>query len=399
MRISTASRYDTTIANLQQRQSDLSRVGIQMSSGKRVNQASDDPTAAARADRAYNQQQRIASQQRSMETSRGTMQLAESALGQAGELLQSARETIVAAGDTTFGGPERTALARQLQSVRDQLLALANQGDGVTGYTFGGQGATHAPFQNAVGAVGYSGGPGQAQLSQVEDMPTTVDGENVWLRARSGNGVFVTASDAANTGQAWIDAGEVAQPAALADATYEIVFTDIGGGAFTYDVLADGQPTAQAGVPYESGKAINIDGMAMRITGAPADGDRFTTRPAQPELSPFQALDRAIAVLGDPNASRGQVSQAVSNGLRDVDAASAHLQGARAQAGAALNRLDGIDTRNQDRALWAKSVQSGAEDLDMIAAVSKFQNQQTGYQAALQSYGMVQRLSLFDYIK
>jgi hypothetical protein len=34
---------------------------------------------------------------------------------------------------------------------------------------------------------------------------------------------------------------------------------------------------------------------------------------------------------------------------------------------------------------------SRAEDLDMLQAISKFQNQQTGYEAALKSYSMVQR--------
>ena len=41
---------------------------------------------------------------------------------------------------------------------------------------------------------------------------------------------------------------------------------------------------------------------------------------------------------------------------------------------------------------------SNAEDLDMVQAISSFQNQQTGYDAALKSYSMVQRLSLFQYI-
>jgi flagellar hook-associated protein 3 FlgL len=113
----------------------------------------------------------------------------------------------------------------------------------------------------------------------------------------------------------------------------------------------------------------------------------------------FEALDRAIATLKSPAANPGQVAQAVNSGLRDLDAVMGHLQAARAAAGSTLNRLDMLEARNQDRALWAKSVQSDAEDLDMVQAVSTFQNQQTGYQAALQSYAMVQRLSLFDYVK
>ena len=42
---------------------------------------------------------------------------------------------------------------------------------------------------------------------------------------------------------------------------------------------------------------------------------------------------------------------------------------------------------------------SRAEDLDLTAAISDFQNKQIGYQAALQTYASVQRLSLFDFIK
>ena len=34
----------------------------------------------------------------------------------------------------------------------------------------------------------------------------------------------------------------------------------------------------------------------------------------------------------------------------------------------------------------------------MVQAVSDFQNQQTGYDAALKVYSMVQRMSLFDYV-
>ena len=34
----------------------------------------------------------------------------------------------------------------------------------------------------------------------------------------------------------------------------------------------------------------------------------------------------------------------------------------------------------------------------MVKAISEFQNQQSGYDAALKAYASVQRLSLFDYL-
>ena len=398
MRVSTAFRYESTVDNLQRRQRDMSEAQLQMTNGKRINRPSDDPTGAARAERAFISQQRIVSDQRAVDASRNAMVLAESALGQAGDLMQAARETVVASGNGSYSPGERAAQAARLQQYRDQLLALANQGNGAGGFLFGGQGASAIPFLDTASGVQAAATGGASQLSGSEQMPVTVDGQAIWLGVASGNGVFVTGAAPANSGSAFVDAGSVTNPAALTGASYQIVFAGSGAGS-SYSVLRDGQPTAQAGLPYVSGGVLTVDGMSLHIKGVPAAGDRFTVEPSAPDLDTFAALDRAIAVLKDPQANAGHVSQAVNNGLRDIDAVMGRLQAARAEAGSALNRLDSIDNRNQDRALWAKSVQSDAEDLDMVQAVSDFQNKQTSYQAALQSYASVQRLSLFDYIK
>ena len=56
-------------------------------------------------------------------------------------------------------------------------------------------------------------------------------------------------------------------------------------------------------------------------------------------------------------------------------------------------------TGNQDaRNIQLEGDRSRAEDLDMVQGISDFQQTQMGYQAALQSYAMVQKLSLFNYI-
>ena len=398
MRVSTAFRYESTVDNLQRRQRDMSEAQLQMTNGKRINRPSDDPTGAARAERAFISQQRIVSDQRAVDASRNAMVLAESALGQAGDLMQAARETVVASGNGSYSPGERAAQAARLQQYRDQLLALANQGNGAGGFLFGGQGASAIPFLDTASGVQAAATGGASQLSGSEQMPVTVDGQAIWLGVASGNGVFVTGAAPANSGSAFVDAGSVTNPAALTGASYQITFAGSAAGS-SYSVLRDGQATAQAGVPYVSGGVLTVDGMSLHIKGVPAAGDRFTVEPSAPELDTFAALDRAITVLKDPQANAGHVSQAVNNGLRDIDAVMGRLQAARAEAGSALNRLDSIDNRNQDRALWAKSVQSDAEDLDMVQAVSDFQNKQTSYQAALQSYASVQRLSLFDYIK
>lgn len=392
-RVSNTSRYESAVSVLQRRQAEMSQAQLQMTSGKRVNKPSDDPTAAARAERAFIAQERIESAQRSVGVSRNAMALTESALGQAGDLLQSAREKLIAAGNGSYSPAERAALAVDLMQLRGQLLAVANQTDGAGGYIFGGQGTTTPPFVDSAAGVNFAGTGGQGQLSMSEQMPTSVDGEAVWLTAHSGNGVFVTSAAATNTGSGFIDAGGVADPTLLTGGSYQIQFT-VAAGVTTYNVL----PAGPSG-PYTSGGAISFDGINVAVSGAPDNGDTFDINPSTPDMDPFEAIDRAVAVLRDPNAARGLVSQAVTSGVRDIDAVMGHFSAARSVAGAALSRLDAIEARNQDRDLWAKSVQSDAEDLDMVQAVSDFQNKQTSYQAALQSYAMVQRMSLFDYLK
>ena len=396
MRIATANRYEAAVDSLQRRQRDMAEANIQMTNGKRINRPSDDPTGAARAERAAIVQLRITSEQRSMQASRSAMTLAEAALGQAGDVLQDARERLAAAGNGSYGAAERAALAAQLAQYRGQLMTLANQVNGADGFLFGGQGNTATPFVDTLTGVLADAPGGQSQLSSTEQMPATVDGRAIWLGARSGNGVFVTSASATNTGNGWIGAGSTGLP--QVNDRYAITFANDAGN-LSYSVEKNGAATALSGLPYRPGMAILVDGLSVTVKGAPADGDSFSLNPSTADLSPFAALDAAIATLGNATANAGQAAQAVNSGLRDLDAVMGHLQAARSEAGSALKRLDTIDGRNQDRALWAKSVQADAEDVDMLQAISTFQNQQTGYQAALQSYAMVQRMSLFDYVK
>ena len=99
MRVSTANTYDVSIDAIARRHEELRRSQEQLSTTKRVNRGSDDPAAAARAERARAGIERTEANQRAVDASRTAMSLAESSLGDATNLLQHARETIVSAGN------------------------------------------------------------------------------------------------------------------------------------------------------------------------------------------------------------------------------------------------------------------------------------------------------------
>ena len=409
MRIVTAYAYDTAIANLQKRQESLSETQTQLTSGKRVNRASDDPTAAARAERALASIARSDANKRALDASANVMGIAESALGDSVELLQSARETLVAAGNGSYSDGERKALAIKLREIRNQLLNVANRPDGGGGYVFGGQGASLPPFVDNTTGVSFEAQGGELLASSSEKLNLTVDGEQIFLKSKTGNGIFTTGPKlGSNSGKAWINSGNVTDPSSLpypssggTSPSYEIRFTT-SGTTRNYEVFDTSTipETSLSTGTFTSGKAIQIpgQGMSVAVSGEPANGDVFSIGESTNSQSVFKTLDDTIASLSQDNVLGSAVQQITTSGITGLDSVLNNLQGARSAVGESLNRMDGIESRISALKLAAQQEKSTAEDLDMTEAISKFQGQQTGYQVALQSYAAVQQLSLFNYI-
>jgi flagellar hook-associated protein 3 FlgL len=150
----------------------------------------------------------------------------------------------------------------------------------------------------------------------------------------------------------------------------------------------------------DAGEALmlTVDGRAAwlqaRVPTDPTDPNSPTT-----ELSVFTALDQLSAALLDDTLGADEISAAVRQGLGDIDTVSDNLSAWRSRAGDALNRADGIGERIAQYKLDAQAARSSAEDLDMVQAISDFQNQQSGYDAALKTYSIVQKMSLFEYLR
>ena len=70
MRINTANQFERSVETLQQRQQSLHAAQERITTGKRVLRPSDDPAAAARAERALAQQYRVDADRRGLDASK-----------------------------------------------------------------------------------------------------------------------------------------------------------------------------------------------------------------------------------------------------------------------------------------------------------------------------------------
>lgn len=400
-RLSTANQYDIALRNIGQRQTSLSNLQENLTSGKRVVRPSDDPVAAAQAERAITRMSRNETDLRALDMQRNTMALAESTLGEAGDAMQAFRELVVSAGNGTHTQTERDAIAQQLMSLRDQILAYANRKDSNGLPLFQALGSAQSPFAGAAPTLNFAGLPGQHASGNTQ-IAKVLDGEAAWMSVPTGNGVFEVSLGAANTGKAWADVGQVTNPSALTGNDYSITFSVVGG-VTTYDVVNTTTATpVLSGQPYTTPTTIAFDGMSLKITGAPNNGDSFDIAPSQ-QTNVFQVLENAISTIKnggniDGSTDYGSLTHGITRGLTELDSSMNRLQSSRGLAGDLLNRADRIEGEMDIRAVQLEDDRSRAEDLDMIKGISDFQNQQVGYEAALKSYAQVQQLSLFKFI-
>jgi flagellar hook-associated protein 3 FlgL len=226
----------------------------------------------------------------------------------------------------------------------------------------------------------------------------------------------------------------VGNTAALAQATpgapdypkYDITFTALdstttpGTTTVTYNIVetppvsGPGPLVSGATASYPTGGPASFDitgvpGLSFTVKGTPPASDKTTgatiigspavgdTISIEPKRSVFSVLDTAIRDIGGA-ANANAASQAIAQALKNIDTGMARVSAVRGQAGDLLGRADRITATNEKRNIEQEGNRSRAEDLDMIKGISDFQNQQTGYQAALQSYAQVQKLSLFNFI-
>jgi flagellar hook-associated protein 3 FlgL len=133
------------LAALAQSQQEENTALLQISSGRRVNQPSDDPAAAAVLVQNQAQAAKNVQYQSSLSAIQGQLQMADSTLSSVVTTLQRAISLGVEGATGTMSDADRAALVNELQGIQTQLISMANisyQGR----YIFAGTATGTTPF-------------------------------------------------------------------------------------------------------------------------------------------------------------------------------------------------------------------------------------------------------------
>jgi flagellar hook-associated protein 3 FlgL len=376
----------------------LSRTQNQLSTGKRLQTAADDPAASVHVlelQRALSASEQYKS---NSVNAKNRLNLEETTLADATSVLQRVRELALQANSPVLDSSTRNLLTAEIRTKMDELMAMANRQDATGDFLFSGYASATQPFARpANGAVQYQADSGERQqvIAPGQKVADGHSGDQVFLKVPEGNGVFAVSDTQTNTGTGVLGGASVVDRSLWDRSSYTVNFTAPGN----YEVRDSANALISSG-SYQSGAAITFRGISFSLSGAPAAGDQFKVRPAASE-SMFATIDKLISLTSTPVSSAAD-SVKLSNGLaavlQQLSQGIDHLSSVRAEVGSRLSAIDVADGARDSFGVENQRLLSELQDVDYAEAVTRMNRQLLSLQAAQSSYAKLANLSLFNYL-
>jgi flagellar hook-associated protein 3 FlgL len=238
MRITFSSGQAATMADLESASAELTRRQREVSSGKRIQAPSDDPSAWAAGVRERSEIASVDQYVSSADSATSRLTVVDTVLSDLVTKLTAARSAVVAGQGTIQTDSQREATAKELEGLRDSVFDDMNTTFRGTYLFSGGKGLTAPYVKNSDGSVStYQG-----------------DGNNISVDIDRSRAVQVS-----------LDGSEVAQGTAADDifATFDKVIAAVRGGDQT--AMADGLKALEAAfdraVRVQSGVGANLNAL------------------------------------------------------------------------------------------------------------------------------------------
>lgn len=397
-RISTSMMFNQSVSLMMAKQAKLSHLEQQIATGSKIVSAKDDPVAAGTAvglDRSLAALDRMKLNAGNVQNRLGVQ---ENTLAQVNDLMARVNDLTIQASNPALSAADKKTLITEVNQIRDGLLSLANADDGTGRYVFGGTNDGDPPFAKINGKVVYRGDQTQRQVEVGPDtyVRDALPGSEIFMRIATGDGFVDGSAAAGNTGNGVLTNITRDGSDSWNGQGFSVRFTT----GTQYEVV-DGAGNVTGTGTYKAGDDLEVNGVRLRITGAPAAGDSFSVQAAS-SRDIFSTMDNLVAALGADTGTTAQMTaqqNQLQSALRDVARASERMIDSRAAGGAQLKALDNAAEMREANGVTLKTTLSQMRDLDYADALSQYQLQSTALQAAQTIFSQMQSMSLFNKLR
>ena len=402
MKISNSYLFDQATKNIQTAQSDVSKSREQIASGKSLVRPSDDTSKLRSIEILKSQQHKVESYKNSMNYLTDRFQLEESVLQSASDILIRLKDLAIQAANDSMSSSDRDIVSTEVNSLKDELLSIANTRDVEGNFIFSGSKTGSQPFKvnGTTGEVSYEG-DNRRLFTSVSDsrmLQSNTDGTQVFLPVSRTTTEF-TMSGVESAGAYNFRIGD-----SVLEFNVEEPLSDAKIKASIEESLLSSSIDGKVSVVVANGKAavqLTLTGQAgIALSGIEVTQDDADSTPLNVSVSSTNVVgvDFFKMVSDFSTALSGNTRSNIDRAISELSSAQEKIAGSLGEIGSKLNTLERQKDINADLGLRVDQMLSSEEDLDYAKAVTQFNAELVRLEATQASFAKVAQLSLFQFI-
>ncbi len=402
MKISNSFLFDQAIKNIQISQSDVAKSRERIASGKSLVRPSDDTSKLRSIEILKSQQRKIESFDQTINFLTDRYKLEESVLGSASDILIRLKELAIQASNDTLSITDRDIIGVEVESLRDELIAIANTRDVEGNFIFAGSKTENQPYvlDQDTGSVSYEGDNRRlfAAVSETRNIQSNTDGSEIFRGVDREKRTFeLEGIDRAGTFNFRVGKSVI-------EIEIESPLTEEGIARSVESALARSEISSEVDVELVDGipnllvtltglESLALDGIEVTQGDASSNPlDVTETSSERVGIAFFEMIGDFLTAL--KNDDRGDIARSVS----ELTSAQENMAISLGSIGAKLNNLERQGDINADYRFRLDQLLSGEEDLDYAKAVTQFNAEMVRLEATQASFAKVAQLSLFQFI-
>lgn len=403
MRIPTFHQFERQAAVISRQFDEMRHLQQQMSSGKKITAASDDPVLANQIEETQTFIEELNGYYRNGVLVQNRCQYYQTAMQGALNSMTNLNSDLLRVSTGVLSPEDAIIIANQMQGELTNILSIANTQDTNGSFIFSGYNTSTQPYAQTGGSYVYQGSYEATMIDIGPSSQSTYNesGYSVFSNILTGNGTFTATASAGNTGSANTTPGSISNRTAYVPDTYTISIVTNGSGQKAYQVVgtASGQlipplpatiPTnAPAYAPGPGGLDLNFNGITINLGSGANVGDSFVLQPSTPQNA-FDTIQNVINTLLNPPTNQGQLNQQLSQANIAFTQIFNSFNTYQTQLGQRTANINAQINLNQEAIVDQQVTLDDLESSDMAAVMSKLAQQSLALQATQEGYLKIQ---------
>jgi flagellar hook-associated protein 3 FlgL len=395
MRVTQGMLAGNSLRHISQGYMRLGELQDQLSTGKRITRASQDPVVAMKGIRYRTQVAEVEQFKRNLREVYNWMDTADAALGEATDALARIHELATQAANDTYEETQRANIAKEIRQLYEHLQSIANTKNSGK-YIFNGTNTTNPPIvapERMDLGFAHLLEPG----TDLQTVEIVYDGQTYHYVGENADGhlVFQDVRQMNSLPFDETDSDEFNEKA------FQLVIDpDLGR-------ITSSQPNVNTGAAETKNVRLND------VVVADREAVSFNTQRVEIELlkgvkipvntNPTNVFNNALfgdilrleKALEDPSVSGAELTAYIDNFTKHIDQVTAE----RAELGARVNRVEMLESRILQQEITSKRIMSDNEDVDLEKVIIDLTIQESVHRAALAVGARIMQPTLMDFLR